>query len=137
MKIVEKEVLVEVIKEIEVEKIIEVPVDRIIEIPTNELIEKEAIIGGKIKDVPVNKDKFSSASLRRPDGTSLELKRNPLGKGKLQGSLSDIGDPGVLTKKDRVDREISKNTGQKRLDPWTGNKRWQKAKYDENDEDKK
>jgi|TARA_Y100000310_G_scaffold145881_1_gene145279 hypothetical protein len=146
-KVIIKEVPVEVIvekeiiKEVEkiVEKIVEVPVDRIIEIPIGELTEKEAIIGGKIKDVPVNKDKFSSASLRRPDGSTLELKRNPEdeNKDKAQGSLSDISDSGILTKRDRIQREISKNTGQKRLDPWTGNKRWQRAKYDENDEDKK
>ena len=146
-KVIIKEVPVEVIvekeiiKEVEkiVEKIVEVPVDRIIEIPIGELTEKEAIIGGKIKDVPVNKDKFSSASLRRPDGSTLELKRNPEdeNKDKAQGSLSDISDSGVLTKRDRIQREISKNTGQKRLDPWTGNKRWQRAKYDENDEDRK
>ena len=134
--IVEKEIIKEVEKI--VEKIIEVPVDRIIEVPIGELTEKEVIIGGKIKDVPVNKDKFSSASLRRPDGTAIELKRNPeFEKGNSQGSLSDISDSGTLTKRDRIQREISKKTGQKRLDPWTGNKRWQRAKYDENDEDKK
>ena len=83
----------------------------------------------------VNPDKFSSASLQRPDGTTLELKRNPEGTNKIQGSVTDGTEPGVLTKRDRVQREVSKKTGQKRLDPWTGNVRWQKAKYDENNED--
>jgi hypothetical protein len=127
-----------------------VPVDRIIEIPADELTKEEIIIGNKIhEDVPVRKkrkakrakkkivnpDKFSSASLRRPDGTVLELKRNPEGTDKIQGSVTDASDPGVLTKRDRINREVSKNTGQKRLDPWTGNVRWQKAKYDEDNED--
>lgn len=154
-KVIIKEVPVEIIieKEIikEVEKIVEVPVDRIIEVPAEKLSEKEIIIGNKMHDATVRKqkkrkkkqekkkivnpDKFSSASLQRPDGTTLELKRNSEGAGKTQGSLSDISDPGILTKKDRINREISKKTGQKRLDPWSGNKRWQKAKYDENNED--
>ena len=82
----------------------------------------------------IDKDKFESESLRRPDGEQIRLKRNPSGTDKMQGSLSDIGDPGVLTKKDRVYREIRKKTGQKRMDPWTGNLRWHKAKYEENDE---
>ena len=155
-KIVIKEVPVEVIveKEIikEVEKIVEVPVDRIIEIPADELTKEEIIIGNKIhEDVPVRKqkkrktkrakkkivnpDKFSSASLKRPDGTTLELKRNPQGTDKIQGSIVDGTEPSVLTKRDRVSREVSKKTGQKRLNPWSGNKRWQKARYDENNED--
>mgnify|MGYP004191958103 FL=1 len=83
----------------------------------------------------VNPDKFSSASLKRPDGTTLELKRNPQGTDKIQGSIVDGTEPGVLTKRDRVSREVSKKTGQKRLDPWTGNVRWQKAKYDQDNED--
>ena len=153
-KIIIKEVPVEVIieKEIikEVEKIVEVPVDRIIEIPAEELTKEEIIIGNKIhEDVPVRKkrkitpakkkivnpDKFSSASLQRPDGSTLELKRKPDGIDKVQGSVTDASDPGVLTKRDRIQREISKKTGQKRLDPWTGNVRWQKAKYDQDNED--
>lgn len=83
----------------------------------------------------VNPNKFSSASLQRPDGTTLELKRNPQGADKIQGSVTDGSEPGILTKRDRINREVSKTTGQKRLDPWTGNVRWQRAKYDENNED--
>jgi hypothetical protein len=121
------------------------------EIPVEKLVEKEIIIGNTIHDAAVrtqkkrktkrakkkivNPDKFSSASLQRPDGTTLELKRNPDGVGKAQGSIVDGTDPGILTKRDRIQREISKETGQKRLDPWSGNKRWQKARYDENNED--
>ena len=152
-KIIIKEVPVEVIveKEIikEVEKIVEVPVDRIIEVQIDKLTEKEVIIGNKIHDVPVRKkrktkrakkkiinpDKFSSVSLQRPDGTTLELKRNPEGTNKIQGTVTDGTEPGILTKRDRINREVSKKTGQKRLDPWTGNVRWQKAKYDQDNED--
>ena len=128
----------------------EISEDRIIEIPVDELTKEEIIIGNRIhEDVPVRKkqrtprakkkiinpDKFSSASLQRPDGSTLELKRNPEGTNKIEGSVTDASDPGVLTKRDRIQREVSKNTGQKRLDPWTGNVRWQKAKYDQDNED--
>ena len=152
-KIIIKEVPVEVIieKEIikEVEKIVEVPVDRIVEVPVDRIVEKEIIIGNEMHDVPVRKkrkttrakkkiinpDKFSSASLQRPDGTTLELKRNPDGTDKVQGSIVDGTDPGILTKKDKHYRDVNKKTGQKRLNPWTGNQRWQRAKFDENNED--
>ena len=73
--------------------------------------------------------------MQRPDGTTLELKRNPAGVDKAQGSVIDGTEPGVLTKKDIHNRDVNKTTGQKRLDPWTGNKRWQKAKYDKDNED--
>ena len=73
--------------------------------------------------------------MQRPDGSTLELKRNPDSIDKVQGSIVDGTEPGILTKRDRINREVSKQTGQKRLDPWTGNVRWQKAKYDEDNED--
>ena len=99
------------------------------EVPVEVIVEKEII-----KEVLIDKDKFASESLRRPDGTQIQLKRNPSGTDKMQGSLSEIGDSGILTKKDRVHREVKKETGQKRLDPWTGNLRWHKAKYEKDDE---
>ena len=73
--------------------------------------------------------------MQRPDGSTLELKRNPDGIDKVQGSIVDGTESGILTKRDRINREVSKQTGQKRLDPWTGNVRWQKAKYDQDNED--
>jgi len=146
-KIIIKEVPVEVIIEKEIIK----EVEKIVEVQIDKLVEKEIIIGNTIHDANVRKqkkrkknrakkkiinpDKFSSASLQRPDGSTLELKRKPDGIDKVQGSVTDASDPGVLTKRDRIQREVSKKTGQKRLDPWTGNVRWQKAKYDENNED--
>jgi len=123
-KVIVKEIPIEVVVEKVVEKEVIKEVEKIVEVPvtTEETAE-------------VDKDTFKSVSMRRPDGTRIELKRNPESTTKTTSSISDISDPGVLTKRDRIDREVSKTTGQKRLDPWTGNKRWHKAKYDENNED--
>ena len=84
-----------------------------------------------MKKEKIDKDNFSSQSLRNPDGKQIQLKRPVKGD-----PLSHpVPDPGTLTTKDRVYREIDKKTKRKRLDPWTGNMRWSKARYDENNED--
>ena len=143
-KVIVKEIPIEVVVEKVVEKEVIKEVEKIVEVPVEVIVEKEVIKEvEKIVEVPVtteetaevDKDTFKSVSMRRPDGTRIELKRNPESTTKTTSSISDISDPGVLTKRDRINREVSKTTGQKRLDPWTGNKRWHKAKYDENNED--
>jgi len=143
-KVIVKEIPIEVVVEKVVEKEVIKEVEKIVEVPVEVIVEKEVIKEvEKIVEVPVtteetaevDKDTFKSVSMRRPDGTRIELKRNPESTTKTTSSISDISDPGVLTKRDRINREVSKTTGQKRLDPWTGNKRWYKAKYDENNED--
>ena len=143
-KVIVKEIPIEVVVEKVVEKEVIKEVEKIVGVPVEVIVEKEVIKEvEKIVEVPVtteetaevDKDTFKSVSMRRPDGTRIELKRNPESTTKTTSSISDISDPGVLTKRDRINREVSKTTGQKRLDPWTGNKRWYKAKYDENNED--
>jgi len=143
-KVIVKEIPIEVVVEKVVEKEVIKEVEKIVEVPVEVIVEKEVIKEvEKIVEVPVtteetaevDKDTFKSVSMRKPDGTRIELKRNPESTTKTTSSISDISDPGVLTKRDRINREVSKTTGQKRLDPWTGNKRWYKAKYDENNED--